>query len=93
MNLCNLTEIKIVGRPYTWNNKKDGADRVFSRIDRVLSNVEWGDLFYTTEAAFLEEAAFDHCPMILRWLQDWYYEETFQVFQHVGQCQKIHGTS
>lgn len=39
MKFYRLAEIKTIGRHFTWNNKQDGVDRVFSRIDRVLENV------------------------------------------------------
>lgn len=66
---CKLTEVKTVGRLYTWNNKQDGEDRVFSRIDRVLANSEWNDLFDTAEANFMPEGHYDHSPMLLNCYQ------------------------
>ncbi|XP_056697592.1 uncharacterized protein [Spinacia oleracea] len=65
MARCKLTEVKTMGRHFTWTNKQEGVDRVFSRIDRVLANEAWGDLFDGAEATFLPEGTFDHCPMIL----------------------------
>ncbi|XP_021836641.2 uncharacterized protein [Spinacia oleracea] len=65
MAFCQLTTIKTVGRKFTWNNKQDGVDRVFTRIDRVLANSNWGDCFENAEACFLPEEDFDHCPMVL----------------------------
>ncbi|XP_021848076.2 uncharacterized protein [Spinacia oleracea] len=65
MNVCRLTEVKTMGRFFTWNNKQDGEDRVFSRIDRVLANAEWDALLENVEATFLPEGEFDHCPMVL----------------------------
>lgn len=55
----HLTEVKTVGRHFTWNNKQDGDDRVFRRIDRVLSNSLWDDKFTTAEAMFLPEGTYD----------------------------------
>lgn len=52
MFYCDLTTIKTVGRQYTWNNKQEGEARVFSRIDRVLSNASWTDLFPTVLFSF-----------------------------------------
>lgn len=65
MAFCNLTKVKTVGRQYTWTNKQEGNARVFSRIDRVLANSAWEDLFPVVEATFLSGGSFDRCPMIL----------------------------
>lgn len=45
MATCELTEVNTVVRLLTWNNKLDGVDRVFTRIDRVLANSLWEDQF------------------------------------------------
>ncbi|XP_056686567.1 uncharacterized protein [Spinacia oleracea] len=66
MNHCNLSTIKTVGRQFTWNNKQVGEDRVLSRIDRVLANASWTDMYPDVEANFLPEGLFDHSPMILK---------------------------
>ncbi|XP_021844809.2 uncharacterized protein [Spinacia oleracea] len=65
MNSCQLDTIKTTGRLYTWTNKQEGISRVFSRIDRVLANSQWGDMFPDAEANFLPKGDFDHCPMVL----------------------------
>lgn len=59
MAYYNLFDLKTVGRQFSRNNKQDGVDRVLSRIERVLSNSAWSDLFPTTEANFLREGSFD----------------------------------
>ncbi|XP_056698010.1 uncharacterized protein [Spinacia oleracea] len=66
MTHCNLSTIKTVGRQFTWNNKQVGEDRVLYRIDRVLANASWSDMFPDVEANFLPEGLFDHSPMILK---------------------------
>lgn len=38
--VCGLTNIKQVGMLYTWSNKHGGADRFFSKINRIMANVE-----------------------------------------------------
>ncbi|XP_056691341.1 uncharacterized protein [Spinacia oleracea] len=77
---CKLTEVKTVGRLYTWNNKQDGEDRVFSRIDRVLANSEWNDLFDTAEANFMPEGHYDHSPMLLNCYQRAPQKRPFRFF-------------
>lgn len=41
----HLSDLKQKGCFFTWNNKKDGGDIVFTKIDIVLSNDEW-DVMY-----------------------------------------------
>lgn len=49
MNHYCLTEVKTVGRHFTWNNKQD---RVFTRIDRVPANPKWHTLYDSAEASY-----------------------------------------
>lgn len=36
-----LNELNWEGDYYTWSNKQDGGDRIWSRIDRAFGNYEW----------------------------------------------------
>lgn len=38
---CELMEMRTSGGTFTWSNKQDGADRIWSRLDRCLINDEW----------------------------------------------------
>ncbi|XP_021853432.1 uncharacterized protein [Spinacia oleracea] len=80
MATCNLTQVKTIGRQFTWNNKQEGENRVFSRIDRVLSNTAWDDKFPTAEAMYLPEGTFDHCPMILSTLSTCQSKKPFRFY-------------
>ena len=63
---CGLDDMKSTGCFYTWNNKQNGVHRVFCKIDRVLCNDRWSDMFPTVETWFLPEGVFDHTPMLLQ---------------------------
>ncbi|KAJ8421615.1 hypothetical protein Cgig2_010182 [Carnegiea gigantea] len=58
MDACSLFELKQKDCFYTWNNK-----HVYSRIDWLLVNTEWLDVFTESEAAFLPQGVSDH-PLI-----------------------------
>ncbi|XP_056685778.1 uncharacterized protein [Spinacia oleracea] len=60
---CGLEDVNSAGHFFTWNNKQEGDNRVFSKIDRVMANDMWMQLFPSAEAGFLSEGLFDHCPM------------------------------
>ena len=38
---CRLVDIKQAGRYFTWTNKQEGENHVFSKLDRVMANAEW----------------------------------------------------
>lgn len=40
VDICDLQELKSPRAYFTWNNKKKRENRVYSRIDRVLINME-----------------------------------------------------
>ncbi|XP_056697932.1 uncharacterized protein [Spinacia oleracea] len=50
MHGCGMEDVKCVGNLYTWNNKQQGADRVFSKLNRILANAAWQDCYPSAEA-------------------------------------------
>ncbi|XP_056691845.1 uncharacterized protein [Spinacia oleracea] len=65
MHGCGMEDVKCVGNLYTWNNKQQGADKVFSKLDRILGNAAWFDCYPSAEACFHPEGHFDHSPSLL----------------------------
>ena len=49
---CELQEHASQGPFYTWSNKQDGEDRVFSKIDWVLMNDSWQDQYGSSTVTF-----------------------------------------
>lgn len=64
---CELQELKSSGAFYTWNSKQQGTDRVYSRIDIVLTNIDWLTQLPASEVHFMNEGLYDHCPAIIKW--------------------------
>ncbi|XP_074306340.1 uncharacterized protein LOC141641582 [Silene latifolia] len=62
---CNLADLKATGAFFTWNNKHETGDKVYSRIDRVMINDDWITTFPDSVANFLPEGLFDHCPCLI----------------------------
>ncbi|XP_062094314.1 uncharacterized protein LOC133800371 [Humulus lupulus] len=62
---CQLEDVKYSGNFYTWCNKQYGEDIIYSKIDRVLANQVWLNLFPDAETVFLNEGLFDHTPVVL----------------------------
>ncbi|XP_074290547.1 uncharacterized protein LOC141617262 [Silene latifolia] len=67
---CGIEGLKAVGTFFTWTNKQEAKSRVYSRIDRVLINDEWLQLFPESFANFFPEGLYDHCPCIIQLDED-----------------------
>src|SRR3954468_16052035 len=52
------------GQKYTWTNNRLRSHRILERIDRVLYNNEWSDLF-NTEVTHLSRHCSDHTPLLV----------------------------
>uniref|UniRef100_A0A803P6E6 Uncharacterized protein n=1 Tax=Cannabis sativa TaxID=3483 RepID=A0A803P6E6_CANSA len=50
--LGQVEEFKSSGSFYTWTNKHEVGDRIFSKLDRVFINNIWLDEFPNTDACF-----------------------------------------
>ncbi|KAL7248515.1 hypothetical protein ACSBR2_003281 [Camellia fascicularis] len=59
---CELTDIPMIGRKFTWCNSQEGA--IWSRIDRSLLDPEWIESF-NIKLWGLPKIVFDHCPILL----------------------------
>uniref|UniRef100_A0A803QHQ4 Reverse transcriptase zinc-binding domain-containing protein n=1 Tax=Cannabis sativa TaxID=3483 RepID=A0A803QHQ4_CANSA len=62
---CQLDDIKTSGNFFTWSNKQQGGDRIFSKIDRVLANQAWLNRYEFAEVVYLNEGIFDHSPGVI----------------------------
>uniref|UniRef100_A0A803PPW5 DUF4283 domain-containing protein n=1 Tax=Cannabis sativa TaxID=3483 RepID=A0A803PPW5_CANSA len=65
ISYCLLEDIKSSGKFFTWCNNQQGGDRIYSKLDRVMANAKWMDLWLGAEAIFLNEGIFDHSPALI----------------------------
>ncbi|XP_062093960.1 uncharacterized protein LOC133799993 [Humulus lupulus] len=63
---CLMTEIRRIGAHYTWSNKQMEWSRIFSKLDRALSNEAWVDAFQNSEDNFNWDVLSDHCYCIIK---------------------------
>ncbi|PKU70999.1 Putative ribonuclease H protein [Dendrobium catenatum] len=61
----DLHDIGFEGPRYTWSNNKDGASRIWVRLDRVLMNSEGLAAAPFASVRHLSRVASDHCPLLL----------------------------
>ena len=62
---CRLVDLCFNGPRFTWNNGQDGADFIMERLDHVVANMEWQDLFVFYKVDILASRFFDHAPIML----------------------------
>lgn len=65
LNNCGLIELHTTGNFFTWCNGRQAEDTVWEKLDRILVNADWFNLFPQSHAECLTVAASDHCPILL----------------------------
>ncbi|KAJ8419711.1 LOW QUALITY PROTEIN: hypothetical protein Cgig2_028801 [Carnegiea gigantea] len=58
---CDLQELRWIGSYFSWSNK-----RVWSRIDRVFTNVLWYEIMDFTQTHYLPSSLSDHTPLLIQ---------------------------
>ncbi|XP_059457696.1 uncharacterized protein LOC132187382 [Corylus avellana] len=66
LETCVLHDIGYRGPKYTWTNGREGIDFTQERLDRVVANQEWCELFPRAEAIVKATINSDHNPIVLR---------------------------
>lgn len=60
-----LENLKSTGYVYTWNNKQETGDRIFTKIDRMLINEAWLYTFPASSYYVHPKGLSDQCTLIL----------------------------
>ncbi|KAL9243816.1 hypothetical protein vseg_017658 [Gypsophila vaccaria] len=88
VSLCGMEDLIATGALYTWSNKQQTTDRVYSRLDRAMGNQEWLDNFGDYMAHFHPEGLFDHCPCtIVDRKADFGCRRSFKYFNMWGRAE------
>ncbi|KAL0924645.1 hypothetical protein M5K25_005494 [Dendrobium thyrsiflorum] len=61
----NLTDVPSSGNFFTWYNQRLDQP-IYSKLDRILSNDKWFDVFPSSSYNVLNSLISDHCPLILK---------------------------
>lgn len=59
-----LLDIHLHSRQYTWSNER--AQLTLVKLDRVLTSIDWEELFPACHLQALATDASDHCPLLLQ---------------------------
>ncbi|KAL3734506.1 hypothetical protein ACJRO7_023803, partial [Eucalyptus globulus] len=65
LDQAELDDLRYVGFRYTWSTSS-GPSRKMRKIDRVLVNPCWSQVFSFSEASFLALGISDHSPMVVK---------------------------
>jgi len=63
LNVCELKEVYLHGRRYTWSNERENPTLV--RLDRVFVTAGWEELYNSCSLRCLASVVADHSPLLL----------------------------
>nr|GEY78954.1 RNA-directed DNA polymerase, eukaryota, reverse transcriptase zinc-binding domain protein [Tanacetum cinerariifolium] len=66
VNKIEVLDIQQAGLKFTWNQKPKGVDGILKKLDRVLSNIEFNDMFQGSHAIFQPYHLSDHASAVLK---------------------------
>ncbi|XP_042954664.1 uncharacterized protein LOC122291085 [Carya illinoinensis] len=65
-----LFDLGWVGDKYTWSNRHEENSFIKERLDRVVVNVGWSDLFKNAEVEVMQARSSDHKPIMLTVIEE-----------------------
>ncbi|XP_016469275.1 uncharacterized protein LOC107791689 [Nicotiana tabacum] len=65
LNYCNLVDLGFKGSRFTWSNNRSNSATILERLDMVVANYGWINLFPNTLVRHLPRSHSDHCPLLL----------------------------
>lgn len=60
---CGLRDLGFKGYPFTWCNRREGAQCISERLDRCLANTSWWHMFPNAIVTHGLVAYLDHVPL------------------------------
>ena len=61
----SLIDLGFSGPSFTWSNGRVGGDNIQERLDRVLANPSWLQVYPHTQVRHLPQLYSDHCPLLI----------------------------
>lgn len=65
LEVCELHDLGYRGSKFTWSNGREGAEFTKERLDRMVANQEWCDLFPFINISIEAAVNSDHTPLHL----------------------------
>ena len=63
LRACHLNSVWFEGHPFTWSNNRVDRDNTQERLDRVLMNDAWHEMFPRSKTEHLPKRRSDHLPI------------------------------
>ncbi|XP_060212076.1 uncharacterized protein LOC132639653 [Lycium barbarum] len=84
IDTLQLTPLNSKGWHFTFCNKQQAGDRVYSKIDWAFGNLQWLNSYSQVEADFLNPGMSDHTPILIQYLpQTHTHPKPFKLFSTV----------
>ncbi|CAI9090075.1 OLC1v1024765C1 [Oldenlandia corymbosa var. corymbosa] len=62
---CHIFDLQYSGEEFTWCNRHTNGPRVYIKLDRVVVNSDWVDVFGESHAIFYPPGVSDHCLAVI----------------------------
>jgi hypothetical protein len=79
---CNLSDLGFAGLPYTYDNGQYGVANVRVRLDRVVANPEWSNLFSDAKVQHVVLSRSDHYPLLIELRKDKWNRRGPKLFRY-----------
>ncbi|KAH0769974.1 hypothetical protein KY290_013955 [Solanum tuberosum] len=66
LNDCGLQDAGFSGSKYTWCDNRDPPYTIWKRLDRLVHNSQWFDVFNATSVTHLSRTCSDHAPLLVK---------------------------
>lgn len=65
LSKCGLFDLGFVGQRFTWCNGRLRDHRTLLKLDRVMANASWSELFQEAKVRHCSMSSSDHCLLML----------------------------
>jgi hypothetical protein len=79
---CDLVDLGFTSLPFTYDNGRSGAGNVKVRLDRVVADTSWRDLFGDATLHYVVSSRSDHCPLLLEIRKENWERHKSQIFRY-----------
>ena len=79
---CKLMDLRCRGQKFTWNNGREGKEFIKERLDKVVANEAWCNVFPKVDINVKEELSSDHCPIFVTLHDEFKRRRQPHIFRH-----------
>jgi hypothetical protein len=79
---CDLHDLGFCGLSFMWDNGREGGTNVHVRLDRVIADTAWRDVFNVAKEHHLISSRLDHCLVLIETRQDVWDKRGQRIFKY-----------